>query len=133
MCFLNLVARLDAYQLGHQAVHQVGIELGLVGIGIWQKSQLDQLGIGYIVEAEQVSTGLLDSRTISLQGIGVNAREQLARTVTEAFVQIGMKLVGQVGILVDIVQFGLAINKLFVEAIAVGGLVVSIGNVADSH
>ena len=131
--FLNLVTRLDAHQLGHQAVHQVGIELSLVGIGIRQKSQLNQFGVGYVIKAEQVSTGFLDGRAVSLQGIGVNTWKQLARTMAETFVQVGMKFVGQVGIFVDIIQFGLAINKLFVEAIAVGGLVVSIGNVADSH
>ena len=52
--------------------------------------------------------------------------------MSQTLVQVGMKFIRQVGILVDVVQLGLAINEFFIETIAMSCFVVSIGNVPNS-
>lgn len=53
--FLYLMARLDAHQLGHQAIHHIGVILTFVGLRVGHQSQSHQLGIGNVIEPEQVA------------------------------------------------------------------------------
>jgi len=131
--FFYVVAQLDTYQLSHQAVHHIRIVFGLVSIVVWSQSQFTHLGIRQIVQTEQIGTGLFDGRTIRLQGIRVYTWKQLSGTMTETFVQVGMKVASQVTILFQIGLFHFAIYKLIRKSVSMSRLVVSIGKVSDSH
>ena len=47
--------------------------------------------------------------------------------------QVGMQFIGRIGIFVYQLQFGIAIYKLFVEAVAMGRLVVGIRYIANRY
>ena len=57
---LNVVAWFDAHELRHEAVHHVGVVLALVCLEVGCQTEVHQLLVGYIVQAEQVGTCLLD-------------------------------------------------------------------------
>ena len=133
MCLFHVVSRFDTHKLCHQAVHQIGIELGLVGICTRSQPQFHQFRIGHIIQSEQVGTRLFDSRAVSLQRVGVYARKQFAGTMSQTLMQVGMQFIGRIGIFIYQLQFGIAIYKLFVEAVAMGRLVVSIRYIANRY
>ena len=80
--FLYLMPRLDAYQLRHQAVHDIGIIGGLIGFGIGQKAQVDELLVGHVIQAKEVGTGFLNGIAIGLQGIRVGTGQELTGTMS---------------------------------------------------
>ena len=128
--FLNLVAWLDARQLGHQSVHHIGVVLALVGLLVGSESQFHQLVVGNVVETEQVGTCLLDGVAVVLQRIGVDAWQQLSAAMPQTLVQVGMQVVANIAVFVD-ERNGLSVNhELFPEPIAAGGLVVGLGQIA---
>ena len=65
------------------------------------------------------------------KGIGVDAGEQLARAVAEALVQVGVQVVGDEQVVVEQLGRGGVDDELLVEAVAVGGLVIGLGDVLD--
>ena len=127
--FLNVLARLDAHQLRHQAVEHIFIVLGLVGVGIVEQTELHQMRVGQIVEGEEVGARLLERRAVGLEGVGVNAGEQAAGAVAETFVEVGVEIVGYEEIFVEKVACGLVDYEFLVEAVAVAGVVVGLGDV----
>ena len=75
--FLNLVTGLDAYQLRHQAIHDIGIVLGLISLGIGQESQVDEFLVSHVIQSKEVCTRLLDGVAIGLEGIGIGVGQEL--------------------------------------------------------
>ena len=126
-----LVALLDADALGEQTIHQIGIVLCLVSLVIRSQAKLHQLVVGDIIESKQVGTCFLYRIAVCLERIRVGARQELSTSMTQTLMQVGMKVVGDVAILIDEVD-GLCIDdKLITEAITLGRLVVRLGQVAD--
>ena len=70
---------------------------------------------------------------MGLEGVGVNAGEQAAGAVAETFVEVGVEIVGYEEIFVEKVACGLVDYEFLVEAVAVAGVVVGLGDVLDSH
>ena len=130
MGFLDLCAGGDACELGHQTVHHVGVVVGLVCLRRVEQSQFEQLGVGYEVEAEEVGTCLLDGRPVCLERVGVCARHQAAGAVAEAFVQVGVQLVGHVAVGFDAGKLRFVDDKLFQQPAACCGAGVGVGDVA---
>ena len=75
--FLNLIARLDAHELGEQTVHHIVIILALVSLGIRHKSQLNELWVSEIIQSEEVGAGLLNGAAVGFQRIGRDSRKEL--------------------------------------------------------
>ena len=94
VALLDVLARLDAGELGEQTVHDVLVILSLIGVRIVEDAQFYQFGVTQVVESEEVGTAFLEGCTVGLEGIGVNTGEQLARSVAQALVQVGVQLVG---------------------------------------
>ena len=53
--------------------------------------------------------------------------------MSQTLMQVGVQIVGDVGILVYQLQFGIAIYKLLVETVAMGSFVISIRNIANRN
>ena len=64
VCLFYLMAGLDACELCEQTVHHVRIVLGTMSLDIGGESELHELGVGYVVESEEVGTCLLYCRTV---------------------------------------------------------------------
>ena len=60
VCFLDVFARLDTYELCHQAVHHLLVVAGFVGLVVRQQTQFNEFGVSKVVESEQVGTRLFD-------------------------------------------------------------------------
>ena len=89
--------------------------------------------IGYKIESEEVGTGFFYGVAVSLQSIRISGRKQLSATMSQAFVQVGMQVIGDVGILVH-QRHGLLIDDEFIsESVALCSLVVGISQVADGN
>ena len=73
--FLDVVAWFDAYELGHQAIHHIGVVLRLIGVGVGCESQFCELGVCHVVESKEVCASFLDSAAVGFQGVGVHARQ----------------------------------------------------------
>ena len=114
--FLNLVTGLDAYQLCHQAIHDIRIVLGLISLGIGQESQVDEFLVSHIIQAKEVSTRFLDGVAIGLKGIGIGIGQELTGAMSQAFVQVGMEVVTAITILFDQSQCVGIDDKLLLEA-----------------
>ena len=125
--------RLDAYELCHQSVHHLSVVLSLVGLGVGEQSQFHHLGVAQVVESEEVGTGLLDGRAVSLQRIGVYTGEQFARAVAQALVQVGMEVAGESIVLFEQLALHITVYKFLVEAVAQCSHVVCLGEVTDGH
>ena len=133
MRLLDVLARLDARQLGHHAVQDIFRIPGLRHIERGHQPQLDHFGIAQIVETEQVGARLFERRAVALQLAALDARSQLARTVAQTLVQVGVQVVGQLAVLVHHRTVVGTQHELLVEAVAVGGHIVGIGDVVDGH
>ena len=127
--FLYVLARLDAHELGHEAVEDVFVIFGFVCLGIVEDAELDEFGIGEVVERKEVGARFFEGGAVGFEGVGVDTGEQTAGTVTEALVEVGVLVVGDEEVLVEKVAGGLVDNEFFVEAVAVRSLVVSLGDV----
>ena len=57
---LDILARNDAGQLGHQTIHDILVILSLISIHVGENAKFHQLRIGKIIEGEQVGTALLE-------------------------------------------------------------------------
>ena len=125
--------RLDAHELCHQTIHHLSVVLSLVCLGIGEQSQFHHLGVAQVVESEEVGTGLLDGRAVSLQRIGVYTGEQFARAVAQALVQVGMEVAGEGIVLFEQLALHVAVYKFFIETVAQCCHVVRLGEVTDGH
>ena len=130
---LYLVAGFDAHQLGHEPIHHIGIILGFEGTAVGQQSQVDELRACDIVESEQIGARLLYRVAVGLERIGVGAGKKLSAAMAQAFVEVGVQLIGYDLPLPDALQRSLVDGKLLQEAIAPRSLVVGVGDVAYAH
>ena len=128
---LDVLARLDTRQLGHHAVQDIFRIAGLRHVERGYQPQFHHLRVTQVVEAEEVGAGLLERRAVTLQLVALHARRQLSRTVPQTLVQVGMQVVGQFAVLVHHLAVPGTQHELLVEAVAVGGHVVGIGDVVD--
>ena len=128
---LDVLAQLDARQLGHHAVQDVFRIAGLGHVERRHQSQLDQLGVAQVVEAEEVGAGLFERRAVTLQLTAFHTRRQLARAVAQTFVEVGVEIVGQLAVFVHPLAVLGAEHELLVETVAVGGHIIGIGDVVD--
>ena len=87
---LDVLARLDAHELCHEAVEHIFVVFGLIGVGVVAQTEFDELGIGEIVEGEEVGAGFFEWRSVGLECIGIDTGEETARSVAEAFVEVGV-------------------------------------------
>ena len=129
--FLYLMTGLDAHQLRHQTVHDIGIIGGLIGFGIGQEAQVDELLVGHVIQAKEVGTGFLNGVAIGLECIRVSTGQELTGTMAQTFMQICMQVVTTVAILLYQRQRLLVDDKLFLETGAMGCLVIGIGDIGD--
>ena len=129
--FLNLMTGLDAHQLRHQTVHDIGIIGGLVGFCIGQEAQVDELWVSHVIQAKEVGTGFLNGISIGLERIRVGTGQELAGTMAQTLVQVGMQVVTAVTILLDEGQRLWIDDKLFLETGTMGCLVIGIGDIGD--
>ena len=79
---LNVLARLDAGELGEKTVHDVLVVLGLLGVRIFEDAKLHEFGIGKIIQSEEVGATFFEGCAIGLESIGVNTWEQLSAGMT---------------------------------------------------
>ena len=133
VAFFNILTRLDAVQLSHQTIHHLLVVASLISLGIGNDTQLYQLGIGHVIESKKVGASLFESRTVSLQSVGVDTGEQLARAVSQALMQVGVQVTCNTTILFEQFTLNIAVNKLFVETVTLGSLGISLGYVVDSN
>ena len=78
MGFLNIFAGFDTHQLSHKTIENVFVIFGFVCVGIIKQANLDQFGVGEIIEREKIGAGLLDSRAVGFERVTSYAREQFA-------------------------------------------------------
>ena len=131
MRLLDVLARLDARQLGHHAVEDI---LGITRLGDVERGnqpQFDQLRITQVVKPEQVGAGLFERRAVALQLAALDTRSQLARAVPQALMQVGVQVVGQLAVPLHPLAVLGAEHELLVETVAVSSHVVGIGDVVD--
>ena len=133
MSFLHIVSRFDTYQLSHQTIHQIRVILSFISFRRGKKFQFHQFRISHIVQSEQVGTGFLNRRAVSLQRIRIYSRKQLPGTMSQTLMQIRVKFVRQIGISVDQLSFRIAINEFLIKPVSMSRLIVSVRNVTDSH
>ena len=131
MRLLDVFARLDTRQLGHHAVQDIFRIAGLRHVERGHQPQFHRLRVTQVVEAEEVGAGFLERRAVTLQLVALHARRQLSRTVPQTLVQVGMQVVGQFAVLVHHLAVPGTQHELLVEAVAMGGHVVGIGDVVD--
>mgnify|MGYP001301215171 CR=1 FL=1 len=98
---LDVLARFDAGELRHHAVENVGGVLRLGHVERADEPQLDELRVAQVVEAEEVGARLFERRSVAFQLVTLHARCQLARTVPETFVQVGVEVVADLAVFVD--------------------------------
>ena len=130
---LNLIPLLDSDGLGEQTVHQITVILRLESFIIRSQSQLNQLMISHIVQAEEIGPRLLYRIAIRLQGIRISARKKLTATMSQTLVKVGMQVIGDISILVHQRHSLLIDDKLISESVALSRLVVGICQVADGN
>ncbi len=133
MCFLDILARLDAHELGHETVEDIFVVFGLIGIWIVKQTKFEQFRIGKIVESKEIGAGFFKSRAVSLESIGVNTGEQTARGMSKTFVKVCVEIVGDEEIFVHEVGCLLVNHKFLVESVAVRSLVVGLSDVFKRH
>ena len=92
-------------ELDHQAVADITIVMRLIGLCRRHDAQFHQLRVCNIVEAEQVGAGFLQGGLIFAQGRCGHTRQQLAGTVSQALMQVGMHLVGILAVFLVGVDF----------------------------
>ena len=80
--FLYLMTGLDAHQLRHQTVHDIGIIGGFVGFGIGQEAQVDEFLVSHVIQAKEVGTGFLNGIAIGLERIRVGTGQELSTTMS---------------------------------------------------
>ena len=131
MGFLQLVARLDAHELRHEAVEQIGVIRCAVGLGIGQKPQLNQFRVGNVIEGEEVGSCLFDSAAVRFQCIGRHAGQELAAAVAETLVQVGVQVVADGIVAGNHLSRFLVGNKLLAHPVFRSVFVVSIGDVGN--
>ncbi len=131
--FLDVLAGLDAHELGHHAVENVLVVFGLVCVRIVEETDFDEFRVGEVIEREEVGACFLDGRAVSLEGVTLCSGEELARTVAETLVEVGMEVIGDEEIFVKEVARGLVDDELFIEAVAVRCCVVSLSDVFKRH
>ena len=130
MRLLYVASGLDAHELRHQTVEHVGVVVAMPCIRGGSESQVVHLLVGNVVEREEVGTCLLYGAAMHAKGIGIHARQELSRTVSEALVQVGMQVVQLVRIEVDLLQHLGIGDELLSEPVAHGRQVVGLGEVA---
>ena len=126
-------AQFHAVELHHQAVADVAVVFGLVGLRVGHDAQLDHLRVGGVVEAEQVGAGFLQGGGVFAHRRGGDARQQLAGAVAQAFVQVGMDLVGDGAPLLAAGDFRLVPGEFGEHALRefLRGIVIGMGDVRD--
>ena len=67
MGFFNSGTGLDAHQLRDESVHHIAVVLRLKGFHIGHEAEFEHLGVGQIVEAKEVGTGLLDGAAVGAE------------------------------------------------------------------
>ena len=113
---LYLIAWFNAHQLCHESVEHVGVVLRLVCPAVGQQTEFNKLCIGNVIETEQVGTRLFYGISISLQRIGAHTWQQLSAAMSQAFVQVGMKVITCVAIGKNHRAGGIVDDKLFHKA-----------------
>ena len=128
-----LAAKLNSRELSHYTVADVARVLGLVSLTVRDDSELDHLGIGAVVEAEEVGAGLLKRALVLAQGGGGHSRKELTAAVAEAFVQVGVDLVHHIAVFFHKVYLGLVPCELGQHALRLfeRGGVVGVGDIGD--
>ena len=128
-------AKLHAVELHKEAVADIIGIFRLVGVGGRHNAELHHLGIGTVVQAEEVGAGLLQRGGIFAHRRGGNAGKKLAAAMAEAFVEIGVDLIRDGAVLPIKGLFLIAVGE-FVEDILgafAGGEIVGVGNVGNGH
>ena len=131
--FLDLMTRLDAYQLRHETIHDIRIILGLISLRIRQQSQVDKFLVSHVIQSKEVSTRLLDGIAISLERIRVCAGQELAGAMTQTLVEVRMEVITAIAILFDQSQCVGIDDKLLLEARTLSSLVIGIGDIRDGN
>ena len=126
-------AQLHAGELHHEAVADVIGIFRLVGLRIRHNAQFHHLGIGRIIQAEEVCAGFFQGRCIFAHGGGAHARKQLPGGMAQALVQVRMDFVrngapflGQLNLLFIIREFRQGAGGQLLR-----GIVVRMGDIGD--
>ncbi len=133
MGLFHVVAEFDSVELCHQSVHHEFVVLGLVCLGIVEDAEFYQLGVGQVVECEEVGTGLLECAAVLLERVAVHSGEKLAGAVAETFMEVGVQHVGDIEVIIEKLAGGGVDHELFIEAVAVRGHRVCLGDVLYGH
>ena len=129
------LAQLDTAELRHDAVADVAHIGCLVGVGAVEQAEFHQFRIGHVVEAEEVGAGFFQCGCEFLERVGRRSGQQLAGAVAEAFVQIGVQVVGDVAVLLAEVDLVLVPGEFREDALRalLRRKCVGVGDVGDGH
>ena len=130
MRFFYFVSRLNACELSKQTVHHVCVVLRLVCFCIWHKPKFDELCVGYVVQAEQIGACFLYCATVRTECVCRHSCEQLSRSVSETFVQVGMQVVAHVTIFLNHGACRFVSHELLQKSIAFRRLIVCVCQIA---
>ena len=133
MGFFDILALLDPNQLCHQAIHYIFIVFGLISLCIRHKSEFHQLGISEIVQTEKIGTRLFQSRTVGLQSIRIGIGKQFTGTMSQAFMQIGMQIVGDESVFLQSFALLIAPDKFLIETISLRSFVICLSDILDRN
>ena len=133
MRFFKVFAQFNARELRHKAVADIRVVFGFKRFVVRQKAEFDNLRVGNIVEREKVGAGFFQSRTVVFQRVGVGARQQLPRAVSQTLVQVGVQVARLVAVLARAGPFGVVVAKLVEHSAAKARLMVGVGDVLDGY
>ena len=125
------MALLNANHLCQQSVHQVAVVLRFVGLFVWCQPQLDELLVGYIIEAKEVCSSFLDGASISAQSIGIHSRQQLTASVPKTLMQVCVEVIANISILVQKRPRLIVNHELFTHPRTFCSLIVSTSQVGN--
>ena len=128
--FLNLVSRLNARELSKQTVHHVCVVLRLVCFSVGHKTQFYEFCIGYVVQAEQIGACFFYRAAVRTECVCRHSCEQLSRSVSETFVQVGMQVVTYVTIFLNHGACRFVGYELQQETVAFSRLIICVCQIA---
>ena len=89
--------------------------------------------VGNIIEGKEVGSGFLYGAAMHTKSICIYARKNDARTMSEAFVQVGVQVIQLVSKIVNHLQHIFIGNEFLTETIAFGRIIISFGEIANGH
>ena len=130
-----LLAEFHPGELGHDAIAYITGILRLVRILVRHDAEFHHLGIGAVVQAEEVGAGFLEGALVFTECGGGDTGQKLAGAVSEALVEVGVDLIHVVAVLLDHVDFVLVVCKLLEHAVRTleGRGVIGVGDVGYGH